>query len=115
MSRALTDDTLITLQQAVDYAFVDKACSVATLKAEAAKGNLDISKIGRSYFTTLAKIKAMEAKCLVDLPAPSSGSTKPAKAGRSSTDASAAAQASVQMKLQERKKRLGITSRRNTQ
>jgi hypothetical protein len=41
------------------------AISVASLKAEYARGNLEISKIGRTYFTTPADLKAMFVKCRV--------------------------------------------------
>ena len=51
----LTDDTLITLKDACDIFFGGRI-TVATLKSEHAKGNLDMSKIGRSYFTTIAKL-----------------------------------------------------------
>lgn len=110
---ALSDDTLLTLKDACEIFFAGRI-TVASLKAEHARGNLDISKIGRTYFTTLAKLKEMELKCRVEVPVQGSGSTKIAKVGRLSMDESEAAQASVQMKLQERRKLLGITSRRNT-
>ena len=113
MSRTVEDDALLTLKDACEIFFGGRI-TVATLKAEHARGNLDISKIGRSYFTTPAKLREMEVKCRVEAPARSSGSTKSAKPGPSLTDASVAAQASVQMKLQERRKLLGITSRRST-
>jgi hypothetical protein len=111
----IRDDTLLTLQQACDYCFAAGAATPATLKHEWSLGNLELSKIGRSYFTTPAKLKAMEAKCLAEPPALNSGSTKPASRGRSLTDESEAAQASALQKLQERRQHLGITSRRSTQ
>jgi hypothetical protein len=109
----LDDDTLLTLKDACEIFFRGRV-TVATLKAEHSRGNLAISKIGRAYFTTPAKLREMEAKCLVKAPGHTSGSMKIERSGPLSTDASAAAQASAQMKLQERRKLLGITSRRST-
>src|SRR6267142_5078499 len=90
----LTDRTLITLKDACEIYFGGRV-TVATLKAEHARGNLDMSKIGRSYWTTIAKLKRMDEKCRVEAPAPSFGSTRRAIRGPSSTDESAAAQASA--------------------
>lgn len=109
-----SDDTLITLKDACAIFFGGRV-TVATLKAEHARGNLDMSKIGRSYWTTIAKLKEMDQRCRVEAPAQSYGSTKRAIRGPSSMDESEAAQASVLKKLQERKRLLGITSRQNTQ
>ena len=114
MSRPIPEDQLLTLEHAAEIFLGDRR-RVSTLRAEAVRGNLTISKIGRSYWTTLARMKEMDEKCRVEAQAQSSGSTRRAVRGPSSTDESAAAQASVLRKLQERKKRLGITSRRNTQ
>jgi hypothetical protein len=114
MSRAPSDDEMITLKDACEIFFGGRV-TVATLKAEHARGNLSMSKIGRSYWTTITKLREMETKCLVEAPAPTSGGTKREKAGPSSMDESAAAQASALQKLQERRKLLGITARRSTQ
>jgi hypothetical protein len=113
MSRPLQDDTLLTLKDACEI-FFDGRITAATLRAEHARGNLDMSKIGRAYFTTPAKIREMERKCRVEAQGPNFGSTKSETLGPSSMDGSEAAQASAHMKLQERRKLLGITSRRNT-
>ena len=107
------DDTLLTLKDACEIFFRGKV-TVATLKAEHARGNLDMSKIGRCYWTTIAKLKEMEARCRVEAPAQSSGSIKSARPGLSSTVESEAAQDAVLLRLSERKKLLGITSRRST-
>src|SRR6185312_5377630 len=108
------DDVLLTLKDACEIYFNGRI-TPATLRAENDRGNLRLSKIGRAYFTTLADLKSMREKCLVEAQAPSSGSIKNASRGPSLTDASAAAQAAALNKLDERKKHLGITSRRNTQ
>lgn len=107
------DDTLITLKDACEIFFGGKI-TVATLKAEHARGNLDMSKIGRAYFTTIGKLKQMEAKCRVEAPAPSSGSIRNEEPGLSSTVEAAAARDSLLMKLDGLKRPSGNTSRRNT-
>jgi hypothetical protein len=113
MIMILTDDTLLTLKDACEIFFGGKV-TPATLKAEHSRGNLALSKIGRTYFTTPADLRLMRNKCLVEAPAQNSGSTKNAGPGPSSTAESEAAQDAVLMRLNERKKLLGITSRRNT-
>lgn len=109
----IRDDTLLTLQQACDYGFAGGA-SPATLKHEWSLGNLELSKIGRSYFTTPAKLKAMEAKCLAEPPARNSGSIRKEERGLSSTVEAAAARDSLMTKLDRLKKPSGNTSRRST-
>jgi hypothetical protein len=106
---SLTDETLITLKDACEMFFRGRI-TVAVLKAEHSKGNLEMSKIGRSYFTTLAKLKAMEAKCRVEAPDRDSGSTKSEEHGPSSTAEAAAARDSLMMKLDELKNSSGNTS-----
>src|ERR1700729_4110643 len=44
----IRDDTWLTLDQACEYAFAGGA-TVAVLKSEWARGNLELLKIGRSY------------------------------------------------------------------
>ena len=111
--RPIGDHEMLTLKDACEVFFGGRV-SVATLKAEHGRGNLVMSKIGRAYFTTIAKLRDMEEKCLVDHPAQSSGSIKHAERGPSRMAGSAIAQDSALMRLQERKKRLGITSRSST-
>jgi hypothetical protein len=57
-------DTPIPLKDACERHF-SGTISVATLKAEHKRGNLEISKIGRQYFTTLNQIRKMIKKCRV--------------------------------------------------
>jgi hypothetical protein len=113
MPRLPDEHILITLKDACDIFFGGKI-SVATLKAEHMRGNLELSKIGRAYFTTPADIKAMREKCRVEVQAPAFGSTRRAERGPSSTDASAAAQDSALKKLRERQQHLRTTSRAST-
>ncbi len=109
----LAEDELITLKDASEIFFGGRV-TVATLKAEHAKGHLDISKFGRSYFTTPAKLKAMEAKCHAKPPARSSGSIRSEEPGQSSTVEGVAARDSLLMKLDGLKKPSGNTSRGST-
>jgi len=111
--RSIRDDTLLTLEQACDHGFAGGA-TPTILKAEWRRGNLELSKIGRSYFTTPAKLKAMEAKCLAEPPARNSGSTRKEERGLSSTVEVVAARDSLMMKLDELKKRSANTLRQST-
>jgi hypothetical protein len=103
MTRPLDDDALITLKQACEIGS-EGGLTVATLKAEWRRSNLEISKIGRTLFTTRAKLKAMEEKCRVDPPDLDYGSIKRANAGRSATAKLNAAQIAVASRLSEPKK-----------
>lgn len=103
------DDTLITLKDACEIFFGGKI-TVAVLKAEHAKGNLDLSKIGRSYWTTIAKLRDMDAKCRVEAPARNSGSTRGANPGQSLTADPAVAQGSALRTLSRLKEHLESTS-----
>src|SRR5467141_1363169 len=109
----LTDDTMITLKDACEIFFRGRI-TVAVLKTEHSKGNLDMSKIGRSYFTTIAKLKAMDAKCRVEVPARASGSIRKEEHGLSSTVESAAARDSLLMTLNGLKKPSANTRRQST-
>jgi hypothetical protein len=109
----LADDTLLTLKDACEIFFGGKV-TVATLKAEHARGNLDISKIGRAYFTTIRKLREMEEKCRVEAPARNSGSTKHEIPGPSSMADPVIAQGAALRRLSELKQHFGITSREST-
>ncbi len=54
----------MTLKEACSVVFKD-AITVASLKAEAARGNLTMRKVGRAYFVTLNDLSAMWEKCRV--------------------------------------------------
>jgi len=108
------DDQLISLRDACEIFFAGRGVTVASLKAEHERGNLDLSKIGRAYFTTIADLKEMKKRCHVDHQVRNSGSTKNADRGPSSTADGEVAQASALQRLEKRKRHLGITSRRST-
>jgi hypothetical protein len=90
----LADDDLITLKDACEVIFGGRV-SPATLKDQWRKGNLDLSKIGRSYFASVADFKGLKTKCLADRPARASGSIRKEEHGLSSTAESAAARDSL--------------------
>ncbi len=106
------DDTPLTLKDACEI--YRGRITVATLKAEHRRGNLDMSKIGRAYFTTPAKLREMFAKCRVEAPARGSGSIRREEPGLSSTVEADAARDSLMMNLDRLKKPSGNTSRRST-
>lgn len=107
------DDTLITLKDACEIFFGGRV-TVATLKAEHGKGNLDMSKIGRSYWTTITKLREMEAKCRVAVPARASGSTNRAIPGQSLMADPDIARGAALRKLDELKKHFVSTSKEST-
>jgi hypothetical protein len=57
------DDDPVTLQEACEIVFRG-TISVASLRAEAGRGNLDIFRVGRRDFTTIRAVREMQAKCL---------------------------------------------------
>src|SRR4051812_22084095 len=99
----MTDEQLIPLRRAAEI-FLGDARHVATLRAEASRGNLVVSRIGRLLWTTLPALREMEAKCRVEARVQSSGTTRRAIDGRSATAKASAAQAAVAMRLEQRKK-----------
>lgn len=109
----MSDETPMTLKDACEVYFLKGRMSVATLKAQHAKGNLEMSKIGRSYFTTIANLREMNAKCRVEVPARASGSTRKEEPGLSSTVEAAAALASLTANIDKLKKLSGSTSRQS--
>lgn len=109
----MTDDQLIPLRRAAEL-FLGDGKHVATLRAEAARGNLVVSKIGRSYWTTMARLKAMDEKCREDQVAQSSGSTRSEEHGPLQTVDPVIAQGSALRTLSRLKQDLGITSKAST-
>lgn len=108
------DDQLIPLKRAAEI-FLGDARHVATLRAEANRGNLVVSKIGRGYWTTITRLKAMDAKCQDEAQALASGQTKSEIPGPSSTVDPAIAQGAALRRLRELKKHFAPSSKRNTQ
>ena len=106
-------ETLITLKDACEIVFGNRV-TPGILKKEWRQGNLDLCKIGRSYFVTLADVRELKTKCRVEAPARASGSIRKEEPGLSSTVEAAAAQDSLLMKLDRLKKPSENTSRRST-
>src|SRR6266403_675170 len=91
----IDEDAPITLPEACDLEFRGKITE-ASLRAEHARGMLQIFRVGRQDFTTLRFVREMrENKCRAPNQAPASGSIKIAKRGPSSTAASQSARAAA--------------------
>src|SRR5260370_42375811 len=99
----MNDDDLITLKDASEMLFGGKV-SPATLKDQWRRGNLELSKIGRSYFASVADFKGLKTKCLADRPARASGSIRKEEPGLSSTVEAADARDSLMMHIDKLKK-----------
>lgn len=63
----LRPDQPISLKAACEIIF-EGSISPATLKAEHGRGNLELFKIGRAYFTTRRHVEAMIEKCRLQSP-----------------------------------------------
>ncbi|MGV8856216.1 MAG: hypothetical protein ACOH2L_16405 [Devosia sp.] len=124
VSQIYSDDQPLTLKNACSILFFN-AITPATLMAEAARGNLQLEKIGRRYFVTPAAIKEMRIICRVDHPqrglgsgfslsAPTAMAASNDHGGSSVTDPSSAAQDALQLTLQGLKKLSRNTSLTST-
>lgn len=71
----LPNDQVLTLQQVCEWIFND-AISVAALKIEHDRGSLHISKIGRSYVTTVNDLEEMFRKFRIEAPTRYFGAAK---------------------------------------
>jgi hypothetical protein len=107
--REINPDDPITLKEACEIVFRNTV-GPDTLKAAAAAGNLEVSKIGRTLFTTLRDARELHRKCLVEQRAPASISTRPAKSGSSETEDASSAQASARATVEMLKRISGSTS-----
>ena len=109
----MNDDQLMPLRRAAEV-FLGDARHVATLRAEATRGNLVVSKIGRGYWTSLARLREMDKKCHVDHLAQGCGGTRSASDSPSLTVDPIIAQGSALRKLDELKQHFSSTSKRST-
>lgn len=96
-------DAPITLQDVCDRIFGGKI-SVASLKVEQKRGNLEIFKIGRRYFTTSRAIEDMRARCLLAVPS-SAPASRENKTGYPSPADFKSAKMALAFKLDERRKK----------
>ena len=116
-------DEPLTLEEACRLVFRDNI-TPATLRAEHARGNLVLEKIGRRQFVTRAAINEMRIRCRVGPTEKDQGSgssqsaetpmaaTK-ARDGSSAMVPSSAAQDALQMTLQALRRRSPSTSRKS--
>jgi hypothetical protein len=121
---AVTDQTPLRLQMAVEIAFPTGGMTVSGLRREASKGRLRTELIAGKVFTTLQDIRAMREKCRVPLKEPDFGSNQKnvtAKArssdaphGLSGTVRSRSARAALERTAQELKGRSANSSLAST-
>ncbi len=106
-SDTIPEDDPVTLREACEIVFRNTV-TPATLRAEAARGRLVISRIGKRDFTTLRDARGLLAKCHVQNHHPAYISTRAASNGSSETDRLSSAQVALSMSLS----RLKSNSRR---
>lgn len=90
----MTDDDPITLKDACEKFFAG-AFTIATLRAEHRRGNLEVYRIGKRDFTTLRDLREMQRKCRVAHKAPVSISTHDESSGLSEMDKRSSALAAL--------------------
>jgi len=90
----VTDDDPITLQEACAL-YPAASFKVATLRAEAERGRLDIFMLGRRYHTTPAAMREWVRRCQDAAPRPGFTSIPGAASGLSETDRASSAQAAL--------------------
>jgi hypothetical protein len=98
----LADDVPITLQAACKL-WPDAKLTVSTLRAEAARGRLDIFRIGRRDYTTVADMKRMVEQCRAEDYRRGSISIGSAANGSSVTESVSSAQAALLRTLRVQK------------
>jgi hypothetical protein len=102
----IDEDAPITLADAAKrFGF-----KVATLRAEASRGNLTIYKIGKRYYTTLNDVRAMVQNCRVQNPRQGFTSTRDASNGLSETARASSARAALNMSIERLKSSSRATS-----
>jgi hypothetical protein len=97
-------DEPLTLKQACEEIFKGRI-TPSTLKAEHGRGNLEMAKVGKAYFTSKRHVMEMIEKCRVKAQGRVSGSIGPEAPGPSSTEKTTSARASLRNKLSKLKKR----------
>lgn len=107
------DDEPITLKEACELHFRNRV-KVASLRAEAARGRLDIFRVGRTDFTTIRDLREMEKKCRKEKLALASTSTGLENNGSSETEHVSSAQAALSQTVRRLKGSSANTSARST-
>jgi hypothetical protein len=113
ISQTSRQDDPITLRDACEVVYRNRI-KVATLRAEAAKGRLDIFRIGRTDFTTLKDLREMERRCRVAKQARASISTQDGSSGLSETARVSSAQDALRRSVSALKGTSQNTLARNT-
>ncbi|MCP4319529.1 MAG: hypothetical protein GY789_26975 [Hyphomicrobiales bacterium] len=107
------DDDPMTLLEACQIVFRG-TIKPATLRAEAARGNLVVERIGRRDFVTRAAIQEMRERCRAQQKVPASGLTETQDCGSSEMERRSAALAAALKSARELRKGSGHTSRKST-
>lgn len=92
--RPIEEDDPITLKEACEIVFRDTV-TISTLRAEAARGHLEVARIGKRDFTTLRSAKELFRKCQDEKRPRDSISIRTAKPGLSATDRATSVQAAL--------------------
>jgi hypothetical protein len=108
-----SDENPITLRDACEVYFRNRI-KVASLRAEAARGRLDIFRIGRTDFTTIKDLREMERRCRAEKQVRASISTRDASSGLSETARISSAQDALRRSVSALKGTSGNTLARNT-
>lgn len=112
MSAIPADDDPVTLKEACEL--LGNRVKVATLRAEAQRGNLAIFRLGRRDFTTAADVRAMVRRCQDAARHRASISIPSAEAGSSETDRVSSARAALNQTVEALKKGLPRISAKST-
>lgn len=113
MTRPPTDDDPVTLKEACEIVFRN-TCTVSTLRAAADRGTLEVSRIGKRLYTTLAAARELYAKCRVEKRRQGFTLIRSVSNGSSETDRASSAQAALSQTVRELKSSLRNTSDTNT-
>jgi len=113
MTAPFDPDAPITLKEACELHFRNRV-KVATLRAEAARGRLDIFRVGRADFTTIKDLREMERRCRDDDPRRASTSTRKDGNGSSATDRLSSARAALNQTVHRLKSSSPVTLAKNT-
>lgn len=109
----MTEDDPVTLAEACKEVFGGKV-TASTLRAEAARGRLDVFRIGKRDFTTIRSVREMIEKCRVADRRRGFISTKREARGLSATERASSAQGALKRTLQTLQSNLKATSNKNT-
>ena len=104
------DERPLTLKEAGDL----YRLKVSTLRAEAARGRLDIFRLGKRDYTTLESLRKMVRLCQESARLRASTSTRDASNGLSETERASSAQAALKQTVVALRSGLPNISGRNT-